>query len=1626
MPTAAEIVAKVRSQRSAPRMASNATAADIVARVKAKRQAPAPAFDPSVNQLPANYPPKVMPFQAESNVLEDIGQNRAMLDLAKGIEQTIPNMALRSAGAVEPVNYPKDFKQNPVEQIASGLVGMAADPVTYLSFGLGGAVGKVAGKELAEAGARRFLQKAGEAAVTQGLGLGGLEAAKYPVQVASEGGVYSPREHITKTLAQGLTGAAAGVAGTAGGVLGRAGTAAGEAAAFSLAPPALEGRAPTEQDFIMAAGTILGMHVAHGAIKLAGSGLAKLAKGEHPTAKEYEILQEVQPEERAAILNEVNNVQPEATAGTQQPVAFGEEIKRGEVPQAIQPPEIATEPPESAVETARPINEPSAPVIAPQPAESPLDVLNRHHAPEKAKPKAKTVPVEPTGVTPSPVGNIPSPTEPVASTPRPVAPEASKAPANAPKASIDRDISKIISNNELPDNPSKEGETVTRVVWNAKAGDELPTNDLERIGVAGKSGDVRGIHTTSDPDYWINQLEQDYSRDSDKARVITIRVSRGESTIKDPQYKGATTDEYGNVSSGHSEILLTKRKSLIYGKDWKFADEQWPEEARNQGVREDRTRIFNASGVGRRYNALMSEFGKLSGKEEDSWWEKHNQELEALINIRTDYIDSDKPVPPEVLADYPDLAAKYGKRTDVTDQTVLMNAGLRPEDVFNALHPEVQDALKSLYLKAQASGEDFVKSFKRELGAHKAWATPQNIKDLKDAIAKSAPEEPKVVAPERAEEPSTPPTPKNEAVGTSSIRKSTTDQWLKDTGRDPINPQEVRGFKQREPEVRKILPDIEKIVERKIKSGENLTSEEVDAAQIALADKRRAYESAFKAGDESKADRILGEIESFTRNVRDRTSEVGRTLQAVSNEAQYDLASINLRAQQKAGRSLSKAEKQRNADLSDRLSKVESEIEELRKTESARQEEIAKKEADAILKREQGFQRRKGKIAETREAKLAKLAELNKQFAAKLHRFNDVTSVPEAMSDLVKIVKVHIELGAVDLADLINRVTHDHPSVSPFEIYRALQTKSASTRSAVEAALVRRRNAIKRESRLLMQLNETQAAEYNINGILGQLKQLRKEVLGGQYDGETATRILKLIDEARSKVERAVGNRKAKVKSPEDLAAVNTALRALWKAANSSESLEGYETQLRTGDYTLTLPPKPSPISDALWRKNQQGEAIKAEIDQSIEGARKKGKIEKLSEIYNLTRSTLTAGDMGGALWNGKQFILSHPVEGMRAFGNGLKAYFSSNQAAESASRLHNRSGYERGARAGLELTKVGSSDFKAREEMYRSTLAEKLPIVGWLVRAGERNYVTSMNEIRARWFDNIADILGESATSEELQALARMVNAFTKRGEWGKDFSANTLGRVVNNTFFAPRRALSVVEAPYLLAKYRNLPRVRNAIAKDVGKAAAVTASLMTLSYMMGGQAESNPNSGDFGKIRFGNQVYDFMSGELSYLRLMLRLFFKARIWKQSHKDTGGVDWTAILKDTHLDSKHEFANQTTAPEMVYQFLWNKLHPSVRGGAEAIFGQDAYGRKVSLGESARNAALLIFLQDAYDAYEADGVPKAIGVGAYSFIGGGVQTYEPKKRSGSMRLPSLKPPDAADFVPPDQRNYGDTQ
>lgn len=239
-------------------------------------------------------------------------------------------------------------------------------------------------------------------------------------------------------------------------------------------------------------------------------------------------------------------------------------------------------------------------------------------------------------------------------------------------------------------------------------------------------------------------------------------------------------------------------------------------------------------------------------------------------------------------------------------------------------------------------------------------------------------------------------------------------------------------------------------------------------------------------------------------------------------------------------------------------------------------------------------------------------------------------------------------------------------------------------------------------------------------------------------------------------------------------------------------------------------------------------------------------------------------------------------------------------------------------------------------EEMFPTTLPEKIPGLGRIYKASETAYTGFVYRMRADVFDKYIEIAQKSGVDindrVELESIGKLVNSLTGRGNLGP---GEKVANVVNNVFFSPRALKANVDTLTLHAFDNMSGFARKQAAINLLKVVAGTAAVLAVAKGINPDSvEEDPRSADFGKIRVGDTRFDVTGGMASIAVLASRL-----ITKSSKSSTSGV----VSK---LDSG-EFGS-ATSPEVVMNFFMNKLSPVAAVIKDLWTGKDFKGNKPTL------------------------------------------------------------------------------
>jgi hypothetical protein len=383
-------------------------------------------------------------------------------------------------------------------------------------------------------------------------------------------------------------------------------------------------------------------------------------------------------------------------------------------------------------------------------------------------------------------------------------------------------------------------------------------------------------------------------------------------------------------------------------------------------------------------------------------------------------------------------------------------------------------------------------------------------------------------------------------------------------------------------------------------------------------------------------------------------------------------------------------------------------------------------------------------------------------------------------------------------------------------------------------------------------------------------------------------------------------------------------------------------------------------------------------------------------EPFRAVRTLITTIDLSAVLNQGAIPTIAHPTVAAKAFPEMLKQAFNKTRFDEWLADLKESPLYDIMEKSKLYIADPNTLHLSAKEENFMSNLAEKIPLVGQIVKGSERAYVSYLNKMRADLFRRGVEVfMSEGKTihnSPELyEGLANFLNNATGRGKLGPlEGSAD----VLNTALFSPRlmasriNMLGLTDAFTLGQKgfYSQLPKeVRIMAIKDMIKFIAFGTSVLALSKLAGAEVEDDPRSTDFGKMKFGNTRYDLWGGFQSYVRLIAQVA------------TGQTKSTSTGEVKELNPKKRF-------DRVTSFLRGKLAPVPGSIIDIAAGENIIGEPATLQSEALESVTPMIISDVREAMKDKGIKALFTVGLPAVVGVHSSTYNDSEsnKSGSSR------------------------
>lgn len=413
---------------------------------------------------------------------------------------------------------------------------------------------------------------------------------------------------------------------------------------------------------------------------------------------------------------------------------------------------------------------------------------------------------------------------------------------------------------------------------------------------------------------------------------------------------------------------------------------------------------------------------------------------------------------------------------------------------------------------------------------------------------------------------------------------------------------------------------------------------------------------------------------------------------------------------------------------------------------------------------------------------------------------------------------------------------------------------------------------------------------------------------------------------------------------------------------------------------------------------------------------------QNLIDLAGLPRAIMSSADLSAPLRQGS--ILTLPPQqwgrAAKAFGDMLSALGSQSAFSDFRMGITGHKLFTTAQAAGLYLAteEIGENVITGGEETFVSRLARELPIMGPLVKASERAYITYLDSLRLSTFAKyVYQIERQGGTQQQRReavvAAAKWINIATGRGTFeGKLEPLERAMPLLGTVFFAPRYVQSRLQLINPRTYFQQPAVVRRQAWLDLMGYAATVAAVSFLAGLAGADIEWDPEDEDFLKIRFGNLRYDFLAGTQQVMRLT---FLVSKSWGTAMIDS--------LEEAVTGERVKRPYTRTGGDIIGRFLRSKLAPIPSFFVDMQQRKDFIGRRFELKQATIDRVVPMYWRESTEAYLRAGwsgalqqVPSAFGVGVsdYEKVSGifslGDTPYTAELARKQVEIGRLKPRD----------------
>ena len=365
-------------------------------------------------------------------------------------------------------------------------------------------------------------------------------------------------------------------------------------------------------------------------------------------------------------------------------------------------------------------------------------------------------------------------------------------------------------------------------------------------------------------------------------------------------------------------------------------------------------------------------------------------------------------------------------------------------------------------------------------------------------------------------------------------------------------------------------------------------------------------------------------------------------------------------------------------------------------------------------------------------------------------------------------------------------------------------------------------------------------------------------------------------------------------------------------------------------------------------------------------------KFDQVLDFLNIGRSLQASIDLSATARQGLILGLLRPTQVPKWFGKQLKALVSEKWSYEIDDVMRTDPMFNEVLRATKAyIAPIRGATLGGAEELFASSIARRIPGI----RRSERAFVTYINQ--ARWEtlkSGYAAMKAQGASEAEMELLGKFVDFASGRGRIPK--SLEKFNHVFNATLFSPKLQAATMQLPRQIGRMliSQNPYMRKEAAKTLLTFVGGGVGLLSLLNATGNKVETDPRSGDFGKIKVGDTRLDIWRGYLQYTRFIAQMLTGER-----------------------KSAYGNMNKAERSEVASRFLQSKSSPAfglmadlLRG--ETFMGEPIFNDTTGFSRAAMQRVIPLAMQDIMDAVEQNGsngalvaAPAMLGIGALTYV-----------------------------------------